>query len=1177
MKKPLFRVSIFIFLAVMTFSPVYLKADFGDYLFEWGMEYSFFSPYGLTMDGYGRVYVADTYNNRIQVFDGDGNLLDRWGSVGTEDGQFSWPCSLAVNDNGMVYVVDMNNSRIQVFDPDGNFIDKWGGDGTDIGKFKNPLGIAINSEGDVYVADTNNGRIQVFNSNGDFITQWDSWYNNQAYPGYQDQFQYPRGIAIDSSGYVYVTEYHKDSEDNMNFSRVIVFDRNGIFLRQWGTYGSAPGDFYKPHGISIDRDGYVYISDIKNARIQVFDSNGVFIGHWGVYGEDDGMFISPYGVTANGNGIVYVADTNNHRIQIFNVQFFYTDEVQIDVAYSSQWNSHGNEDGEFRNPLDAAADSEGNLYVADTNNHRVQVFYSTGEFKTKWGSYGTGEGQFRVPSDVAVNENGEIYVADSMNHRIQVFDDNGNFLTQWGSYGSGEGQFSYPRSVAVGSSGNVYVVDMRNYRIQEFTGDGYFVKQWGSNGTGDGQFINPRGLAVDRNNNLYVSDISLHRIQIFDSNGDLLNIFGSGGSEDGQFESPHDIAVDSHDNVYVIDTGNRRVQILDSENNLITKWGSWGSGPGQFITPFGIEVGENGEIYVVEYRNNRIQVFDGFVANRPPEVMSQIVTVIEDTPTAFTLKASDPDGDPLSYSLTLPSHGVLSGEAPDLVYTPDENYDRADNFTFVVSDGEYESKPAKVLLRIIQVNDPPEAVSGAYNVLEDTSLDITLIGVDVEDDSLTYSNSSPEHGDLTGTPPELTYIPDQNYVGMDSFTFTVNDGVLESDQAVISISIEPANDIPLVDAFEQEEINEGESGSFELASFVDPDPSDTHSALIDWGDGTTGAGVVSETEGGGKVSGTHIYEENGVYTITITVTDSAVPAAGIGYDVTKITVRNLAPSIDVLTGPKKPVKVGTQIEAKIIFSDPGVHDTHLIVWDWGDGTATTVNLEKGVYVCKAKHVYQGAGIYTINATVTDNSGGSVSEQFKYVRVYDLYGWYVKGVGWMYSPRGNYIPDSKLRGGLFFGFSAKFWKWDSKPEGHAFFYIKAAGLKFHSTNYEWLVVEGERAQLKGTGKINGKGFYGFMLTAIDSNFNRRWGRDKLRIKIWNLNTNEIIYDTQPGEDDDAELTNRVYRGSIIIHKFSRYKCDVRKGAIRKIKQHWGSFQEQDKEKSAAKGTSRRAKE
>src|SRR5262245_28768538 len=115
-----------------------------------------------------------------------------------------------------------------------------------------------------------------------------------------------------------------------------------------------------------------------------------------------------------------------------------------------------------------AADSYGDVYVADTFNSRIQKFDANGNFLMKWGSSGSGDGQFQFPSAIAVDATGNVYIGDTHNQRIQKFDLNGTFLTKWGSFGTGDGEFQGAATVAVDAVANVYVADSGNNRIQKF-------------------------------------------------------------------------------------------------------------------------------------------------------------------------------------------------------------------------------------------------------------------------------------------------------------------------------------------------------------------------------------------------------------------------------------------------------------------------------------------------------------------------------------------------------------------------------------------------------------------------------------------------------------------------------------------------------------------------------------
>ncbi|MEO5714575.1 MAG: Ig-like domain-containing protein, partial [Luteolibacter sp.] len=176
------------------------------------------------------------------------------------------------------------------------------------------------------------------------------------------------------------------------------------------------------------------------------------------------------------------------------------------------------------------------------------------------------------------------------------------------------------------------------------------------------------------------------------------------------------------------------------------------------------------------------------------------VNVNEDGSVGITLSASDLDEDSLTYTVGTPTHGSLSGTAPNLTYTPAANYFGSDSFSFTVNDGMVDSASALVSITVTSVNDAPVAVAQSVNVDEDGSVGITLAGTDVEGSSLTYTVGTPAHGDLSGTAPNLTYTPTANYFGPDSFSFTVNDGSVDSASASVSITVAAVNDAPVANA-----------------------------------------------------------------------------------------------------------------------------------------------------------------------------------------------------------------------------------------------------------------------------------------------------------------------------------------------------------------------------------------
>ena len=185
-----------------------------------------------------------------------------------------------------------------------------------------------------------------------------------------------------------------------------------------------------------------------------------------------------------------------------------------------------------------------------------------------------------------------------------------------------------------------------------------------------------------------------------------------------------------------------------------------------------------------------------------PTANSQSVTTNEDVAKAITLTGTDPDNDPLTFIVvTNPSHGALSGTAPNLTYTPAANYNGADSFTFKVNDGSGDSNIATVSITVNPVNDAPIANGQSVTTNEDTPNAITLTGSDVDGDTLTFSIvSGPAHGTLSGAPPNVTYTPASNYHGSDSFTFKANDGTTDSNIATVSITVNSVNDAPIANA-----------------------------------------------------------------------------------------------------------------------------------------------------------------------------------------------------------------------------------------------------------------------------------------------------------------------------------------------------------------------------------------
>jgi sugar lactone lactonase YvrE len=529
----------------------------GHFISKWGRNifsdgnFGYGGPAALTADKDGFVYVNDPISYRIQKFSSDGRFLCKWGKQGTADGEFSSPVAggLAVDKNGFIYVADRNSHQIQKFTDSGVFVGKWGRKGSANGEFESPTDIVFDSSNIAHVVDSENRRIQKFTSDGEFVAAYGQGTFGTGGP-------FPYSIAADSKDFIYVI----GSQD----SRIQKFTSDGEWVTQWGSYGSGDGQFgcYTPYpyGIAVDSKDYIYVADAGNSNVQKFTSDGQFLAKWTGFGTGNESFSSygPNGIAMDAQGFLYVVDGGRSCIRKFTAQ----------GQALEKWGSYGIDSGEFRDPQGIAADSEGFLYVLDRENYRVQKFGSDGKFVTKWGKYGTGDGDFNIPADtaypgIAVDNKGFVYVSDRENYRVQKFTSDGQFVSKIECYDPDEGITYRPYGIAVDADGFLYVGDRINHRIHKFSPEGQLLLKWGTEGKGNGEFDIIEQLAADKEGFVYVSDRFGYNIQKFTSDGQFVAKFGQQGSDPGMVNAPTFLfASPSGDRVYVSDYANHRIQVF---------------------------------------------------------------------------------------------------------------------------------------------------------------------------------------------------------------------------------------------------------------------------------------------------------------------------------------------------------------------------------------------------------------------------------------------------------------------------------------------------------------------------------------------------------------------------------------------------------------------------------------
>ena len=610
----------------------------------------FKNPQGIAIDQVGSIYVADTGNSLIRIITPDGfiNLFagtvlfgspvsgysgdggPATGGLGQAGGELDLPVGMAVDSSGNLYIADSANNAIREVTVDGNIHTIAGlgptqpgfaGDTlTAVGSNLNgPLDVAVDSKNNVYIADTNNANVRMITaSTGVINTIAGSTaivsgavviafaYAGDGGTAITASLAGPAGVAIDSSGNIYIATY----ADN----RIRKVDSKGNISTFAGNsgYGFA-GDggpalsaqLAAPRGICLDSGGNLYLADRWNNRVRKIAGNNIStIAGNGLanFGGDGGPASSaqlsyPDGVAVDNAGNVYISDLLNNRVRMV------TSTGTISTFAGNGVPGFGGDGGaaagaQLNQPAGLAVDSSGNLYIADSNNAVIRKVTPQGVISTVAGTGGTegysGDGgaatkaTLMAPLGVALDGAGNLYIADYYGWIREVNASTGVITTLAGNGSNGytgdggpatAAQFYNPIAVAVDSSGNVYVADSGNGAVRTIANG--TISTIAGNGTlsytGDGgpaslaQFSAISSIGVDAQGNLYVADTNNNAIRLFPLGGSVTTIAGNGTLGyigDGgtatvaELNSPRALAVTSSGNVYFADTGNNAVRLL---------------------------------------------------------------------------------------------------------------------------------------------------------------------------------------------------------------------------------------------------------------------------------------------------------------------------------------------------------------------------------------------------------------------------------------------------------------------------------------------------------------------------------------------------------------------------------------------------------------------------------------
>ncbi|MBC7228114.1 MAG: SMP-30/gluconolactonase/LRE family protein [Thermoflexales bacterium] len=537
------------------------------------------SPLDVAVDASGNIWTV--FSPAVKKFDASGNPLltipptNPW-EGGDDEYHFNGPMGVAFDASGRLFVADRWNHRIQVYDVSGGApayvltIGVTGEPRSDNTGFNEPTRIAFDGSGRLYVVDANNHRVQRCTQSAGPPETWAcaAFFGVTGVPGNDlSHLEYPWGIAVRDAN-VFIA----DGANN----RVLQCDLTGtcvLFAGVTDEPGTDNAHFLWPEDVAVDSSGNVYVSDPVAHRVQKFNSSGTYIGTVGVtlvpYMPDDARLNKPWGVAVSPDGSIYVTENRGFRL------------VKMNAAGVQQWTVgqagvYGNDNAHFGDwwagiEGSSAVDAAGRVYVPDTANHRIQIFNPNGTYSATLGSGpGTGNYEFSAPTGVAISPvNGDIFVSDQGNHRMMVYGSNWVYKTQIGvagESGNDNNHFNLPYGVAVDAGGNLYVADTENHRVQKCAPSGatYTCSTFaGETGVFSDDFghLHPLAVAVDREGRVYVADVWNSRVQVFDPTGAYLTtVGGSLDNTSGGLHSPTGVAVDSAGNLYVADSDNHRIQ-----------------------------------------------------------------------------------------------------------------------------------------------------------------------------------------------------------------------------------------------------------------------------------------------------------------------------------------------------------------------------------------------------------------------------------------------------------------------------------------------------------------------------------------------------------------------------------------------------------------------------------------
>jgi hypothetical protein len=610
-------------------------------------------------------------------------------SVPALGANLQYPSNTAVDSSGNYYIVassgQIGGSQHRVFKVSasgtltvlaGIGFPGYGGDGGPAASAQlyNPSAAAVDSAGNVYIADTYNQVIRKVSTAGNISTvagtPQSGGYGGDGGQATSAHLYYPSGVAVDSSGNLYIADTYNHIIRKVKTSGVISTVAGTPQSAGYsGDGGAATGaQLYYPQSVAVDGSGNFYIADTDNYRIRKVTTTGVIntvvgngtAGFLGDGGPGTSAEIEQVlGIAADSAGRVFIADYSNCVVRELTTAGVIKTVAGVGLACGFSGDGGAATSANLYYPLGVAVDSSDNMYIADVYSLRVRKAALGGTINSVAGNgslHFAGSGtpatgaSFYSPWSAVPDASGNVYIADQQNCIVRKIDTSGKITTVAGtpgqcSYGGDGGAATSallysPAKAVADASGNVYIADLGNCAIRKIAaGTGTITTYAGTaqscGFSGDGgsaasaQIYSPYGLALDASNNLYIADYNNYRVRKVTSAGIISTIAGNGNygySGDGglgtnaTLYNPADVAVSRSGNVYIADVNNARVRMVNTSGIITTVAGNGTSGfqgdgvpatETSLYYPTGVAVDAAGDLLIADRYNGAIRWVNG--------------------------------------------------------------------------------------------------------------------------------------------------------------------------------------------------------------------------------------------------------------------------------------------------------------------------------------------------------------------------------------------------------------------------------------------------------------------------------------------------------------------------------------------------------------------------------------